>query len=310
LLVVTVLGAAVADAAPIVPGSGHKMTIVGDDFEDPDWTYVPNNPKSSFDIDKQLRMPAGYAKNGRWRENTDRGHPDVVRRVETPEGGLPGSTGALLLQSKVTGIPGRPSGKGEQDDIYLNIDNRIGRYIPVSYGPSAVVRVYLQPFEEWEARNGSSFAFRATVRGSKPGTKEETEPYWPGIFINNNRNRGKNGAPASIVVRAANPGNDYQAMPIKEAGWWTLGMSFSPDGMIHYYAHPGTDDLTEADKIASHRPYNFQCLYLIDCFFDVFGANNGQTVTTEWIIDDPAVYTVNQMPAPPQARKRAPARTR
>lgn len=285
------------------------MTIVGDDFEDPEWAYVPNNPKSSFDIDKQLRLPAGYAKNGRWRENTDRGHPDVVRRVDTPEGGIPGSTGALLLASKATGIPGHPSGKGEQDDIYMNIDNRIGRYIPVSYGPSVVVRVYLQPFEEWEARHGSSFAFRATCRGSKPDKRGETEPYWPGIFINYNRQRGKNGAQASLVVRAANNGGDYQVLPITEPGWWTLGMSFSQDGMIHYYAHPGVDDLTSADKVASHRPYNFQTLYLIDCFFDVFGGNNGQTWTTGWVIDDPAVYTVNAMPAPQQhARKRAPQR--
>jgi len=84
------------------------MTIAGDDFEDPAWTYVPNNPKSSYDVDKQLRGPAGYSTNRRWRENTDRGHPDMVRRVETPEGGLEGSTGALLLASNYkmrAGVP-------------------------------------------------------------------------------------------------------------------------------------------------------------------------------------------------------------
>jgi hypothetical protein len=306
-LVLLVAGASLAQAQAIVPGTGHKMTIAGDDFEDPAWTYVPNNPKSSYDIDKQLRSPAGYSKNGRWRENTDRGQPDVVRRVETPEGGLEGSTGALLLASKITGIPGQPSGKGEQDDIYMNIDTRIGRYIPVSYGPSVVVRVYLQPFEEWEPRMGSSFAFRATCRGTKPDSKKDTEPYWPGIFINYNPRHGKNAAPASLVVRAQNSGSDYQVLPIKESGWWTLGMSFSPDGMIHYYAHAGVEDLTAADRVASHRPYNFRTLYLIDCFFDVFGANNGQTWTTGWIIDDPAVYTTSVMPAM-QARGRGATR--
>jgi hypothetical protein len=303
-LVVLAACACLAHAQAIVPGSGHKMTIAGDDFEDPEWTYVPNNPKSSYDVDKQLRGPAGYSTNRRWRENTDRGHPDVVRRVETPEGGLDGSYGALLLASKITGIPGQPSGKGEQDDIYMNIETRIGRYIPVSYGPSVTVRVYLQPFEEWEKKQGSSFAFRATCRGTKPDSKKDTEPYWPGIFINHNPRHGKNGSPASLVIRAQNSGTDYQVLPIKEPGWWTLGMSFSPDGMIHYYAHAGVDDLTAEDRVASHRPYNFKTLYLIDCFFDVFGANNGQTWTTGWIIDDPAVYTTTVMPAM-QARGRA-----
>ena len=278
-------------AAPIVPGTGQKVEAVGDDFEDPEWTYAPNNPKSSADIDHQTRTPAGRSKNGRWRENLDRGHPDVVRRVPTPEGGLPGSEWSLLMASKATGIPGRPTSKGEQDDLFMSVNPRVGHYISVSQGPSLVVRVYLAPFEEWEDRTGSTFAMRATVRGKK-SDKDETEPYWPGIFINYKREavRRKNEAPAYWVIRASNPGGDYQLAPIKEPGWWTLGMSFSPDGMIHYYIRQGVEDLTSSDRVASQYPYTFQCLYFIDVFFDIFGSNDGQTWTTGWIIDDPAVY--------------------
>ncbi|MBI2827059.1 MAG: hypothetical protein HYX69_20495 [Planctomycetia bacterium] len=298
------LAATAAQAAPIVPGAGQLVDGVGDDFEDAGWEYIPNNPKSSADLDKQIRGPAGRSKNGRWRENTDRGQPDVIRRVPTPEGGLEGSTGSLLLASKATGIPGHPSGKGEQDDVYMNINTRLGHYIPVSQGPSVVVRVFLPPFEEWEDRTGSSFAFRATVRGTKPD-KDETEPYWPGIFINHKRDaqRRKNEPPAYFVIRAANSGGDYQKVPINETGWWTLGMSFSPDGQIHYYVHHGLEDLTASDRVASHYPYNFRCLYLIDSFFDVFGANDGQRWTTGWVIDDPSVYVAYPTRAPRAAQR-------
>jgi hypothetical protein len=281
-------------AAPIVPGTGQKVDAVGDDFEDPEWTYIPNNPKSSIDLDKISRLPAGRSSNGRWRENLDRGHPDVVKRVPTPEGGLAGSEWSLLMASKATGIPGHPTRKGEQDDLFLNINPRLGHYVPVSQGPSIVTRVYLAPFDEWEERTGSSFAMRATLRGSKPD-KNETEPYWPGIFVNYKRpaDRRKNEAAASWVIRASNPGGDYQVAPIKEAGWWTLGMSFTGDGVVHYYIHQGVDDLTSSDRVASQHPYNFQALYFIDVFYDIFGSNDNQHWTTGWVIDDPAVYLAN-----------------
>jgi hypothetical protein len=285
-------GAAPAQAAPHVPGAGQKLEAVGDDFEDPAWTYLPNNPKSSMDIDKQTRPPSGRSKNGRWRENLDRGHPDVVKRIPTPEGGLAGSEGSLLMASKATGIPGRPTRKGEQDDLFMNVNPLVGHYIPVAQGPSVVVRVYVPPFEEWEARNGSSFAVRATLRGLDPEKEKQTEAYWPGIFVNYKRpeNRRKNEAPASWVIRASNPGGDYAVKPLKEPGWYTLGMSFTGDGMVHYFIRQGVEDLTSSDRVASQFPYNFQALYFIDVFFDVFGSNNGQTWTTGWVIDDPAVY--------------------
>jgi len=303
-------GAPATQAAPIVPGTGQKVEAVGDDFEDPEWIYLPNSPKSSLDIDKQTRPPAGRSKNGRWRENLDRGHPDVVRRVPTPEGGLPGSEWSLLIASKATGIPGHPTRKGEQDDLFMSINPRVGHYIPVSQGPSVVVRVYLAPFEEWEERTGSSFALRTTVRGVKPD-KSETEPYWPGLFVNYKRpaDRHKNEPPAYWVVRASNPGGDYRVKPITESGWWTIGMSFTADGMVHYYLRPGVEDLTSSDRVASQYPYNFQTQYFIDVFFDIFGSNNGQTWTTGWIIDDPAVYLANPPRVPYTVRgQRKPAR--
>ncbi|MFN9986452.1 MAG: hypothetical protein ACK52S_12955, partial [Pirellula sp.] len=52
----------------VVPGTGVQLKQVGDDFEDEDWGYVPNNPKSTEDIDENQRMPMGKTHNGRWYE--------------------------------------------------------------------------------------------------------------------------------------------------------------------------------------------------------------------------------------------------
>ena len=134
-------GIAPAMAAGLVPGTGQILDIVGDDFEDPEWTYNFNSPKASVDLDENSRLPSGRSKNGRWRENIDRGQPDVMKRVPTPEGGLEGSAWSLLMASKATGIPGKLTRKGEQDDVFMSVNARIGRYIPVAQGPSVVVRV-------------------------------------------------------------------------------------------------------------------------------------------------------------------------
>lgn len=281
--------------SPPIPGQGLRLEQVGDDFEDPDWTYDYNLPKNSKDVDGNARNPGGRSRNGRWYEGTDRGQPDVIRRVETPPDGLPGSTGALLIASQFTGIPGRPDGKRQQDDLFLAVKERLGGNISVSRVPSFVVRVYVPPLEEWEAATGSSFGVRATVRGLKD-KKKETEPYWPGFFFRLDSSADRRGRPdqAYLVVRAKENGGDYSKMPIADVGcWWTLGMSFSPDGRIHYFARPGVDDLTSADRIASHYPYGFRCTQFINVFFDVFNVNNGRNWSTSWIIDDPMIYVAN-----------------
>ncbi len=108
------------------PGTGTQLTQVGDDFEDESWSFVFNNPKSTEDIDENQRQPLGQSTNKRWYEGAKRGHPDIVQRVPTPEGGLEGSTGALLLKSLYTGIPNRPSRKMHQDDFICNVQYRIG----------------------------------------------------------------------------------------------------------------------------------------------------------------------------------------
>src|SRR6185369_14909293 len=104
-----VLGAALFGAVPsvtradVIPGTGTKVAF--DDFEDANWSYEPNLPKSSSNSDNQERQPGGLSNNGRWYESALRGQPDIVKRVPTPAGGLPGSKGSLLMRTVASGVP-------------------------------------------------------------------------------------------------------------------------------------------------------------------------------------------------------------
>lgn len=282
----------------LVPGSGRKLDA-GDDFEDPGWDYRPNLPKASHNLDKRGRLPTGASKNGRWFEPVLRGQPDSVRRVPTPPGGLEGSAGALEISTVQSGIPGAPSRTPQQDDLIAATVSRVGS-LSVGRSPSVVTRVYVPPFEEWEQRTGNSFGYRASVVGRRERryTKEkrgpETDTYWPGMFFHLYRADGKRVKEtfAQILVRSDERGVDFGGPRIAGPGWWTLGMSFTPDGRVHYFARPGIENLTENDRIASHFPYQFRAQRVETFFFDVVNQDDGRTESTKWIVDDPSVYAV------------------
>lgn len=285
----------------VVPGTGVQITQVGDDFEDEEWNFIPNNPKSSEDIDEKQRMPMGKSTNGRWYEGAKRGHPDIVKRVPTPEGGLPDSSGSLLLKSLQTGIPNAPSNKMHQDDFICNVQYRLGGTVRVDQSPSMTTRVFIPPLDQWEKRNGPHFAFRAAVETTIQETKnkflfastqEKEEIYWPGLFIlRGTKNVNGRATPyAYIRVRADKNGGDFMGPEINETGWWTLGLSFTPDGLVHYFAKPGVEELSREDYIATAMPYGYRCEEVRSFFYNVVNGDNGRDWSTDWIIDDPKFY--------------------
>jgi len=287
------LTSAVAQAGtPFVPGAGEILSDCCDNFEDPNWAYYTKLPKSSSEQDERNRAPGGFSNNKLWHEGALRGTPDVVKRVPTPPGGIEGSTGSLLFATKYSGIPGQPSGKQQQDDLLMKFDRRLGRSIPVSWQPSCTVRVYLPPFDQWEQRSGASFGMRCDCRGRKPDSS--LEAYWPGMFWLFRRANGKSIPEdfAQLTIRSGRRGHDVRSLKATEPGWWTMGVSFSPDGQIHYYASPGVDDLTPDDYLASYFPYGNRCLSLNNFFFNVANWDNGRSWSTKWIIDDPQVFVV------------------
>lgn len=295
------------DVRPVVPGAGVEIVGVADDFEDPNWSYIPRNPKSTEDIDENQRSPMGRTTNGRWYEGIKRGHPDVVERVATPPGGLAGSTGAMLLKSKFTGIPGSPSGTMHQDDFVCNVQYRIKRTIDIAEVPSVTTRVFLPPVAEWENRSGPHFGFRLALEttamtdkeigvGIFKRTKREmgNEIYWPGMFIEF-ENKDQTRKPddfAYLRIRSGRNGGDFRGPQITTTGWWTLGMSVTPDGMVHYYAKPGVDELSQDDYITSQFPYGYRAERFRTFFYNVCSADDGQRWSTSFVVDDPKVYAV------------------
>jgi hypothetical protein len=281
-------------AQPLVPGTGQLVPQAIDDFEDPNWAYVYNAPKSSNENDKQTRGPTGTSRNGKFFEPALRGQPDFIQRVETPPGGLPGSTGAMMIATRDSGVPGRPSRSNQQDDLIA----RMGGAISVSRSPSVVVRVYLPPFEEWQPKTGNSFGFRASCFGRRPSNvprkrgSPASDTYWPGFFIHftSKNDRRTQQDYAALLIRSDQRGADFWGPRIDGPGWWTLGMSFTPDGQVHYYAKAGVEDLTAEDYLASHYCYGFRCQRLETYFFDVVSPDDGKTWSTKWIVDDPMVY--------------------
>jgi hypothetical protein len=97
---------------------------------------------------------------------------------------------------------------------------------------------------------------------------------------------------AKLTVRGDRLGHDVRSLDIKEPGWLTLGMSFTADGQIHYYAHQGVADLTADDFLMSSYPYGMKCLNFNNFFFNVANWDNGHTWSTPWVIDDPKIYVI------------------
>lgn len=296
-------------ASPAVPGRGLKIEQVGDDFEDEGWVFYPNGLKSSEEQDDQRREPAGRTHNGRWYEGIKRGYPDVVARVPTPPGGLEGSKGSMLLRTVRTGIPGQPSYKMQQDDFICNVWQRVGYKIPVAHTPSCVARIYMPHAKEWENRTGPTFGFRLSLEThafvvpahkkkkkdffGRPPKKEFTlETYWPGMFVEfrSETDRNEPHDTAYWRIRGNTLGHEVRGPAIDETGWWTVGMSATRDGMVHYYVSKGTDDLTEEDYVTSQFPYGYKAETFKTFFFNVCNLDNGRTKSTDWIIDDCGVY--------------------
>ncbi len=295
-----------APGGSVVPGTGTHIDYVGDDFEDTNWTFINNFPKSSREQDERLRAPTGKSTNGRWKEGPERGQPDQMKVIPTPEGGLPGSQYSLLMRTMNSGIPSMRTHTVQQDDLIANCISRLGTSISPSDIPNVVTRVFLPPADQWEDRSGPHFGFRISAstvtneRTSKGffGSRSETaEPYWPGIWIHfrSKTNRKVEEDSAFLTVRGNSRGQDvrYKEIPADQFGWWTLGMSVTPNGQIHYYAKSGIEDLTEKDYLTSQFPYSYSARTFRTFFFDVCNKDDGKTWSTPFVIDDTKLYLVN-----------------
>ena len=290
----------------LLAGTGRRVANGDDDFELEDFVYYPQHPKSSYNIDKNIRVPGAITKNLRWVEAAKRGAPDIVKRVPTPPGGIEGSKGAMLIQTLYSGVPGKLSYEDQQDDLLYNLSAMIGRYIPVSHSPNCTVRVYIPKASEWEPLYHHSFGFRAGLLGNTP--KGDSDEYWPGFFFEQ-RYDLKNNERHSFIqswVRADGWGRDMPGPTFEADSWATLGMSFTPDGQCHFFARPGVEDLTLADHQGSYFCYSWRAHTFQTYFFNVMNRDDGRSISTPWVIDDPQLFVAT----PPQGAVTAEGRER
>jgi hypothetical protein len=285
-----------------VPGTGSPLSEVGDDFEDPNWSYNFQLPKVFNNDDTTLAKnnPIGSSANGRWYEGAKRGQPDSIRIVATPPGGLVNSQQSLALRSLQTG-GSRPTYKQQQDDFIGNVMDKIGK-IPVSRTPSVVTRVWLPPIEEWEQRSGCHFAFRIALESNQSGSSrfrlassgDEEGVYWPGFFLNRELPPGAKQHSENdrfyFWMKASSDSRRLDGPEVTQMGWWTLGMSVTPDGQVHYFAKPGIEDLTVDDHVVSSFPFGHRAARFRSFFFNVCNGDNQKTWSTEFVIDDPQVF--------------------
>ena len=189
----------------------------------------------------------------------------------------------------------------EQDDFILACASRIGA-MSVGRSPSVVSRVWLPPFENWEDRSGSHFGYRidlkTTITEKEKSfiftrTKKKQEAYWPGFFIefHSSHEPRFQQDEAFLLIRGNNLGHEVRSLKLSP-GWWTLGMSVSTDGRVHYYARQGVEDLRSSDHLYSSYPYGYGAEYFATQFFNSCNRNDGRTWSTPFIIDDVAVYSL------------------
>ncbi len=293
-----------AQGQAVVPGTGTRIDYVGDTFEEAEWEFIERGAKSSKENDEQTRSPLGYSSNRRWFEGPERGYPDLLKVIPTPPGGLAGSEQALLMRTLRSGVPGRVTNRVQQDDLIVDCISRLGTAIRPSELPSAVVRVHLPPWDQWEDRSGPHFGIRVglstTTREQSRGlfglssSQMTNEPYWPGMWLHfrSASDPKVEQDSAFLKVRGNTSGRDFYVMELPQPGWWTFGMSVTADGSVHYYAHAGVEPLTAADHISSQYPYSFRAEQFRTFFFNVCNQDDGRSWSTPFVIDDPALYVV------------------
>jgi hypothetical protein len=294
LLATQLFGQGQRGYSPVIPGSGIRVARTGDDFEAEDWAYYPMQPKSSWNIDDDVREPGSYSKNGQWAEGAKRGTPDRVVRVATPSGGVEESSGSMLIQTLYSGIPGTLTQEVQQDDLLHNSQATAGA-LPVSWSPNCLCRVFVPPVKHWEQRDGATFGYRTGLVAH--------EEYWPGIFLHMERPVGKDGQRKHQVrawIRADNGGRDLPSLTFEPETWITMGISHTPDGAVHFFLRPGVENLTREDCVGSYWCYGYRAHTFHTFFFNVINFDNGRSVSTPWIVDDAFLYAAT----PPASKVR------
>ena len=238
--------------------------------------------------------------------------------LEVPSGQLlallgPSGSGKTTLLRIIAGLESPDAGSIQYEDEDVTHvapkDREVGfvfqhyalfRHMTVFENVAFGMRIGLQgPYKKVPTAEENMRLFRR----NRPVTV--IEPYYPGFFLQfNPKENSKNGQDsATVLIRANEFGQDITGPTLTQTGWYTFGMSVSPDAAVHYYIKPGVEDLTEADHITTLRPYGIPGTHFNTLFFNICSGDDGKTWSTPIVIDDPQIF-YGQSPRPAQTAQR------
>lgn len=256
----------------MILGRSIRLDTLCDDFEDPKWHF-----------DYQTHVDY----RGFWRTD-DHGEPDLLRRIKTPDGGKAGSGGALELRTNDN------DAKPDQDCL-LTIEFKNRRTLTRADQPVFIVRVWLPPFEEWNA-GVLNFGFRQTAR------IDEKTDYYQSIWLFHDGHKPlwflRNGIAYSDGTQLNF--NDMIKGYIAHSNWWTLAIAYDERGVGHYYAAPGTDTPTEKDELINTSQFTRDD-GLVSPFMDHMGYSffslgypADHRISPRFVIDDYEVWVMKR----------------
>ena len=195
-------------------------------------------------------------------------------------------------------------------------NRRLGRSIPMAWQPSCTVRVYLPRMGTVgkAQRSVVRHASRLQRHAIRTAPSKTTGRACSSCSTRRRTKKATRTA-AKLTIRGDRLGRDVRSLDIKEPGWWTLGMSFTADGQVHYYGHEGVDDLTADDFLMSSFPYSMKCITFNNFFFNVANWDNGQHVVDavgdrrSEVVRDPAAGPDGRSACTASRRSRSKAET-
>lgn len=262
-------------ATPNVLGRTVRLDAICDNFEDENWHY-------------------NYQKHECYRkfwQPGDRGEPELLTRVDTPNNGKRGSLGALEICTNDNNDDSVPS---QEDLKTVEFNSKLGQNLTRAYQPVFVVHVWLPTFDQWP--KGYCFGFRHEARS------KDISEYYPSIWMYNPSTVSETGSNNPYFVFRIGTGrpNDVHDGPIKCSGWWTLAIAFDEEGIGYYYACPGVNIPTERNKIFDTTQFqtingiNNPTMDYVGYSFFSLGYPTGTKAIPRLVIDDYEVWVVSR----------------
>lgn len=149
--------------------------------------------------------------------------------------------------------------------------------------PFCVAHIWLPPFNEWPTTpnyNGNYIycGFRVTETRTQQGAL-----LYPGIFL------GRDGTNNPVLYTRILAGFDGPR-GLLVSGWWTVGIGWSAEGVISFYAAPGKVELTETDKFATDTALFPVLMKSVNGWFLDCSVEQGATVSSPWYFGDVQLF--------------------